>query len=148
MDLARISGGNRGGFLRNKIWLIILFSAVAYPAYLYWEISSRPKFYEGYFQETPDVHVGDVGFDVQFCLRVKATTAEIETFVANLFESKQRISEEVGDFGRACPADFWLYSFSNKTIAFEHFLDKRSFQYGSRGVLVEGGYMYYWDNSI
>lgn len=129
--------GKAGRYLGVAL-LVVLASGVL----VVWQISRIKPFYDGYFTNQVEAHVGDVGADVEFCMRVIAEPEEIEAFVAALFDAEHRVSAEVDKFGLACLADFWPATFSNETTAYE------SLRAGSRGVVVEGGYFYYWDNEI
>jgi hypothetical protein len=94
------------------------------------------------FDNEPEVHREDVGFDVHFCMRVEAGASETEQFVATRFSREDRISVPVDTFGKSCGASFWPTEFGSPTIAYD---GNRS---GSRGVVVDDGLLYFWDIGI
>jgi hypothetical protein len=99
------------------------------------------------FAEEPEVYREDVGFDILFCMRVSASSAEVERFVNRVFSPSDRVAVHPDDSPLTCPAEFWPRPFSSATTAY------RSERVAggvaeTQGVIVEDGYMYYWHISL
>ena len=99
------------------------------------------------FSQAPEVYSEDLVGDVMFCMRVRASSTEVERFVTRVFKPGDRVAVHPNDSPLRCPAEFWPRSWSNPTTAY------RSKRVGgevssTECVIVLVGFLYYWDISI
>lgn len=129
--------------LRSRwVWLSLVILVIGY-----WVYSSTRLSYAEYFQVRPDVYVGNVGFDSEFCLRVKASPEEIETFLFDQFTPEQRVPQKIDLDIFYCSAKFFPRKFENFSLGLE--VDANgSIMNATRGAVNENGFFYYWNLSI